>query len=786
MSATLQSELKSLLTGYPDAAAQHLLAGAPAHITDEELDSIEQRLLSDPNVKTGVGELLTALRARADQVCPGLKKNQSTVVLSYPTAKNPFAGGVADEDALYKEGAAWFAAHLAVAEKPSPRTKMQEAALWFKLYLVAAVLEFEILEPDYLPALVRSLERECEKGQTRILRLHRTLTTIPIALAARGGEKQEERLLVSGTKSYPLLQRFLDHPKHDDMLTLLTKGGTPAADQIIARLEDQVPHAFRFNLDDLIEAAQSVARLRMRPAIASHRSREYVSHGLRIDVLNRLGGYSLAPLAKDHPHASRPAKDPADDPQHGQPPPWMIELREAVKRDRIDKPALERLAKDKDICGQRMAKYALWLKWKASSVHRYVFLIATRLMPRFDSGLPLDNAADTAPDKSAHGRDPAFVDDDTWQEVIEQVLDEDEFFRRPDLENSKTRRRLGNSRPLLQAMHSFVRFLEGDKKELASLHKKFPAAGLMQVDANLISVDEYKAALDWLGSVEVYPDAEMIEASRVALILGFRGGLRRAESGYLRLGDFDDADFLHVRPSTMRKLKTSNARRDLPLAVLIPADELTVVKRRIKRIRERAEAALQEQNPGALTPDVTKGKAPNPAASNHTKKKERTWRDAVLFPTRKDPFRAGDFEKVVDLVHASIQMPKKDLPGNPDFHYHILRHSFANTLALKLWPELHLVARRIFHRHPETLAEIAGCEKFRQDLFGTDRIRGSDLQGIALLMGHGSAATTLEHYLHLVDWYRLESAEAGSRSSGGGDLESGCPDARADSFPGAS
>ena len=764
MNESVQSELTTILSGYQDAAAaQHLLAGAPAQITDEELDSIEQRLLSDPNVKTGVGKLLTALRARADEICPGLKKNQRKVVLSYPTAKNPFAKGIADLDTRYHEGATWFASHLAAAERPSPRTKMQEAALWFKLYLVAAVLDFEILELEYLPALVGSLERDCEKGQTRILRLHRTLTAIPLALGAQGGEKQEERLLVSGAKSNPVLQRFLDHPKRDVVLALLTKGETPAADQIIARLEDQVPDGFQFKLDDLIEAAQSGARLRMRPAIASHRSREYVSHGLRIDVLNRLGGYSLAPLVEDSSLARNLTKDPPDEFQRGQPPPWMIELRKAVKRNKINRAALKRLSKGNDVCGQRMAKYALSLKGKPSSKHRYVFLIATRLMPRFDSSTGSPTVAPRAGGGKA-GRilDPLHVEEDIWEEVIEQVLDEDEFFRRPDVENSKTRRRVGHSKSLLRAMHSFVRSLEAEKEELASLHKLFPAEGLMQVDANLVSVDEYKAALDWLGSVEVYPDAEMVEASRVALILGFRCGLRRAESGYLRLGDFDDANFLHVRPSTMRKLKTSNARRDLPLAVLIPLGELRVVKRRIQKIRVRAEAALQEQNPGAPTPDTTKSKTPDPAPSRHTKKKERTWRDALLFPSRKNPFWAGDFEKIMGRVHKSIQEPKEGFPGDPDFHGHILRHSFANTLALKLWPELHLMGRRIFHRHPETLAEIAGCEKFRQDLFGTDRIRGSDLQGLALLMGHGSAATTLEHYLHVVDWYRVESAEAES------------------------
>lgn len=764
MSAILPNELRTLLTGYQGATAQHLLAGAPAEITDEELDSIEHRILSDPNVKTGVRDLLTALRAQADQVCPILKKNPLKVVLSYPTAKNPFAKGVAAPDGIYNDGANWFAAHRAAAEKrPLRSTRVEEAARWFQLYLVAAVLEFEILDLSYLPALIRSLTRQCKEGGKRILRLHRTLAAIPLALAYRGGEKQEERLLVSGAQSNPLLQRFLDHPKCDDLLDLLAKG-MPAADRIVAGVDTQLPANDRSNLIDLIKAAQSVARLRMRPAIASHRGREFVSHSLRIDVLNRLGAYSLAPFEKDRSHAARPSEAFADDPKCGQPPAWMVELRKAVKRDKIDRRALERLSNGDDVCGRRIAKYALSLKRGASTVHRYVFLIATRLMPRFDSSAGSPSAVE---DELVS--DPLHVEEEAWEEVIEQVLDEDEFYRRPDVENSDTRRRVGHSQPLLQAMHSFVRFLEGDKKELASLHKKFPASGLMQVDANLVSVDEYKAALDWLGSVEVYPDTELIESSRVALILGYRCGLRRAESGYLRLGDFDDADFLHVRPTRMRKLKTSNALRDLPLGPLIPPDELKMVKRRIQRIRDAAEAELRRQSTGGKTHDRSSGQK----AGKETNQRMQTWRDALLFPTRKDPFRPGDFETIIDRVHESIRAPKEEFPGDREFHYHILRHSFANLTLLKLWPELHLVARRLFHRHPETLAWIADCEQFRKELFGTCAIRGNDLQAVALLMGHGSAATTLEHYLHLVDFYRTESAEATGAKGAEGEEESG-------------
>jgi hypothetical protein len=82
----------------------------------------------------------------------------------------------------------------------------------------------------------------------------------------------------------------------------------------------------------------------------------------------------------------------------------------------------------------------------------------------------------------------------------------------------------------------------------------------------------------------------------------------------------------------------------------------------------------------------------------------------------------------------------------------MLRHSAANFWLLKLQPSI--VASCVFERHPLTLKWI-GEEGFRECLLQAS-FRGSDIQAIALLLGHGSGAVCGEHYLHVLEWYRKE------------------------------
>jgi integrase len=187
-------------------------------------------------------------------------------------------------------------------------------------------------------------------------------------------------------------------------------------------------------------------------------------------------------------------------------------------------------------------------------------------------------------------------------------------------------------------------------------------------------------------------------------------------------------------------LKTSNAERDLPLKVLVPPDELEEVLAFVKKAREAGGARTR------------------------------------LFYSRRNVKKGMKFDDVITLLQSAFRGKEGDRFRVPKFHFHLCRHAAANIWLLKLWPELHEVGTMILHNHevPPSDSEAGvseGKDKlpnhnqtiqwisdpgFREKLFGT-RILGSDLQAIAHLLGHGSGAVTVEHYLHTLDWYQ-ESA----------------------------
>jgi integrase len=126
---------------------------------------------------------------------------------------------------------------------------------------------------------------------------------------------------------------------------------------------------------------------------------------------------------------------------------------------------------------------------------------------------------------------------------------------------------------------------------------------------------------------------------------------------------------------------------------------------------------------------------------------------APLFHQKRNPAKVRVFDDFLALLKNAFRAGGQNSKV-PDWHYHQLRHAAANLWLLKLWPSLHRVARKVFRNQPETLAWIGETHSFRQAFYSSDKIGSSDLQAIAYLLGHGSSAVSLQHYLHCADWHR--------------------------------
>jgi integrase len=801
--------LHALLPAGRGAAVENIRSGTPKPLKHGHLGRIYSEILAHAAPTDDVSGLLELVRKiAADAGTPPELLNEACIAVGYPVPPNPWAGGedgrvLREAEQTCSRAEQWISDTDTVGRTP---------ALAFYRLLVASILDFRILHADFIPAVLRSVRDERdftihpqikvlplslsygrqENSERRLLILRRRTLKLFEEFCAQDGctrfcevmSKQwsaasdtqnesrgpnESRGLdqvqapnqvqaaseapgeVTGEVEKPAAAGDRDQatteskPEAESQNSASSEGLSAharlSAKVVLADLEREAAKAGQAagglpDLTDLIEKARVIARFHLPSIVVAHRSRQIVSHSLPPEVLARIGGWKLEPFRLARSGNREDQEYPFEEPPEMQDDPgWLKDLRQALGPTKVDNTILNLLIGSNDPAGRIMGAFAIFLsttptasraaKQKTknqngcapATVRRYCLLIANRLMPRL-----VDPAAG--------------MSEDGWEDAIEQLLDEDAFFNLNRYRQAPTSKAQAYSRPLVKAVRHWLRFIReagmsqprtGDETarsaELSGLEKRLPVLGLVAVDASLITVDEYLRALKRLRGARGPIDKNLREAACVALILGYRLGLRRKEAAGLRLPDIDSIEYLHVRPNRMRQLKTSNAKRDLPMPLLVPKRELDYIRERLRGLRTKTQQ--KHVQPG----------------------------DIWLFSQSGDPQKAMDFDAVIAEIHEAFR-------GNPErrwepidstFHYHRLRHSFCNLTLLRLWPPLHRIAEKLLRgHHPETMDWIRD-EKFRETLFGTERVTESDLQAIALLMGHGSAETSLEHYTHLLD-----------------------------------
>jgi integrase len=590
------------------------------------------------------------------------------------------------------------------------------------LGLLSSISNFQLLDPNQQVAWLEALARR--SADSVMLQKH---CCMPLEVAFYNQLNAERRLYIADKKTSRLINN-IDDTAVQSVINYLNNETTPVHSsksttqhrqaikkRIIQYLGDIVARfaaahgVAEFTLSGATEAARTFAYLNLPAAVAAHRCRKTISHSPRIQVIRRI--YSGIPLkSSGEPSVS----DVVDDLEsialteaelHDSSelePEWYIAMRAAFRLSAKAevRTRLAEVAKGSGPTGACIAEFALdLLKQHAiSTARRYSLVIARRL------GCRLDGSDD---------HDPRQLSTPELESLYEEILDEDQESASENVDGLRGYEK----RPIVMAIAKFHRYLQRQYNvgELTELKHRLRPIGLLPVDANFITIDEY---LHVLTEVDRNIDDQHIRSAiKLFVSICFWCGLRREEARGLRASDFDAAGHVHIRPHRERKLKTSNARRTIPIAILMPEDRYRDL---VKWVRERADAP-------------------------------RSGDFVMLFSDRTDASRLLPGSSFYKMIIAILRSAVRD----DSLNIHHLRHSFATLLAAKLLPGTRRFTSILFsaNRHPRTEEWLQTGHDLRLKLFGNSQIRKHDFAGIAHMLGHGSPAISLEHYVHCLDWY---------------------------------
>lgn len=281
----------------------------------------------------------------------------------------------------------------------------------------------------------------------------------------------------------------------------------------------------------------------------------------------------------------------------------------------------------------------------------------------------------------------------------------------------------------IRLFHDFLFLCGAPDVELRELDG-FVQGGGHRVSANVIGEREFRIFKQGLVEKIKLTQSRALKMILLAGICGYRLGLRRRETQMIHLSDIHSGlqPYLLVRPSRLAALKTYSARRQLPLSVLLPDDELKFFDAFV------AERKLQEgDSSGLLLAEIGAPSVPLPV------------------------------EQLFDPVTAMFKAICGTQAGS--FRFHHLRHSFANWLLVAL---LASDDQKLIEHRPSfvdsAMLEIEQRKKIREGLF--PRLAGTvdppgrrHLYQVASLMGHLSPETTLKCYVHILDWIAARSLD---------------------------
>ena len=292
-----------------------------------------------------------------------------------------------------------------------------------------------------------------------------------------------------------------------------------------------------------------------------------------------------------------------------------------------------------------------------------------------------------------------------------------------------------NAKDMANGLRDFHGYLvrRHRKKHLANERDIFGEDGALRpVDARIISFDEYEQAQKWIDRrLAIDWDQEDIDVSKIVLMLGFCAGLRRMEILGLRLKDIQEwqGTYVIVRRHSLRRLKTDNSKRILPIHVLLNRKDIEILRHWINK--RRTACGLGAADRGG----------------------DQDFLFEQFVQTTRDSWVNKVCERVCDALRA--------VTGDAGLFLHHLRHSFASWCLLRLKAaEFPGLCERFSHL-PITQSVLQASSDFRADLLGQSASGGSTRSlafAVGRLLGHGSPMTSMNHYIHTVDLLLREAS----------------------------
>lgn len=720
-------KLQAWLTNHPSTLAQVIIKFEGGTFTPEQMRLLEQNIIVHFRPLSVAAQVLQVLCKVVDAInfktAPPLPTPRIPNLSIRP--KNPFHTGI---PASLSRARAWRNAMTISIGLPrqgsaEPTTTSGTAhRLEFGKLFASAILNGGLADTALLAALARALGDPINNFAVINDRL-----AIELSVSWRGEAGSEHRYWYPDVLTATLIARLADGSAN----TLLNGiDGNPATDQHVQKTIWQSISAYLRttclrksdrprSLGDMLHTVQIDLQSRLPQVIANYAGRRLISHSPGKHVVTRLHRLHIAhaveqQIGKESAQSTELITEfnQTSDNLNDLEPYWLNGLRKCFSSEKskdvkklLDALTVNAQPSSVEECFTEFARFLVTSlsvgghKLAISTARSYLVTVAKRLGGRLG------------------GADPRSLGTETLEILYGEILEDADY----ESGARKQRRRIARA---LREFHHFLvlrfQFEPINPCEILGIGK-----GLVPVDANLITPDEYEQIFQKIPESikllhpSIPAQAKLARAAQLIFMLSFRCGLRRMEVLMLKSVDFSEHEpaELLIRPSDARRLKTKSATRKMPLYAMLPGNDLAELLN--WKITRKAEIAAS-------------------SASDH---------EQFLFGIPELDFNCIPQDTIFPIIHHAMREVTKD----PSMRFHHLRHSFANWTFLRLMladlPDIPV----LFPHLPVTTDLLDNSKRFRDGLYGRSDPTRRHVYAVASLLGHSGPDISLEHYIHFCD-----------------------------------